>query len=432
MKTMLKTDARDGSLIIAVIIALMAMAFLGAAALSMATSARFQRVHVSNANRAYYLAESGASYVRSVHMINKAVMPAGTFTLSNGDQFIVNTVSNIGQIIVQSTGIANPGTHIEARRRLTFVLTDIASSDVLPLGFDFDDDGAFDDDMWTAVNVDPAIRDTGPSGGQPSLDLKGEQGQIYLNWQDQPDLNLQSVWAHNGGLLSYDVQVKIKPFETGNEQAYSKHYMLGISFRLHPDINNCYGISYFRSLAGTNPGQTPSWVREMPAAFQNLRGTNVYLLLWYRNGAIDTMDLINYRLLTPADPVIHIRNELPELADYATILLALKERYGGGGARENLITAYIQGLSAYPLWNSPTNAVWQENTDVFPAPVTWNNGVVTNVDGRLTSADFNVNQPAEIGIHVFYDREGANLKFFDDFAIRMEGYGSMGGTQIQY
>ena len=246
----------------------------------MATSSRYQRIHAGMANRAFYLSESGAAYVHSVRMLDASLAPSGTFTLSNGDQFMVHTIVTNGQVTVQSTGIANPGTHIEARRRLHFISSQFGDADVLPMGFDFDDDGSFDDDVWTAVNVDPKIRSTGPSGGQAALDLKGEEGHIYLNWQAHQELNLQTVWTSKGGLLSYDAQVKIKPFDTGQQAAYSKHYMLGISFRMQ-DVDHCYGISFFRSHDGTNPGQTPSWVNAMPQAFQDLRGTNLYHHQWH-------------------------------------------------------------------------------------------------------------------------------------------------------
>ena len=431
MKTKTRTSARRGSILVVIVMALLGASFLGAAFLSMATSSRFQRVHAASTYRAYYLAESGGAYVRSVRMLDNTALPAGLFTLANGDQFSLNSFTNDQQLIVQSTGIANPGSQLEARRMLTFVLTDLEDN-VMPVDFDLDDDGEFDDHMWTTEGVDPKIRTTGPSGREPALDLKGTEGQIYLNWQDKPDVNLVQVWAYSGGLLEYDVQVKIKAFDTGSQAAYSKHYMLGISFRLHPDINHCYGLSYFRSNAGTNPGQTPSWVNKLPPAFEALRGTNVYLVLWHRNGGIETLDLLGQRLLTPADPVAEIRNDNPELKDYSTLLVSLKEQYGDQGQRENIITSYIQGTDIYPRWTSRDDMEWQDNTSVFPAPVQWDDGSTSKVDTRLTSEDFDLNRPAEVGIHVFYDRSGANLKFFDDFALRMENYAASSTTQVQY
>lgn len=426
-------DRKKGSVLVVVIIAMMAVTLLGTAILSMATSSRYEYLNLGITNRAYYLAESGASYVRAIRAVDRNVMPSGTYTFENGDQFVVVTSTNGGLVYVESTGIVNPGTHLESRQLVHFVINERgAFSDQLPLGFDFDDDGDFDEDLWSSVNLDPRITDTGPSGGQTALDLKGEEGQIYLTWQNNPDLDFTRVWGFNHGLLNYDVQVKIQPFETGNQQAYSKHYMLGISFRLHPDTNRCYGLSYFRSWPEP-PNQTPDWVNALPASFQNLRGTNLYAVLWYRLGSY--VELLNYRQLTPAHGVLVWRDDQYELADYATLLLQLDEHFASPGVRENLIAAYIQGPSVYPLWpdGSSTNSLWQEETSVFPAQLVWQDGTQTNIDDRITSADFNIIKPSEVGIHVFYDQTGANKKFFDDFALRMEGFAaSSGGVQIQY
>lgn len=186
MKTRGDSTSRSGSLIIAVILALLGASFLGAAILSTATSARYQRVHASGINRAYYLAESGGAYARALRKLDKDADPSGTFTLDNGDQFIVQRLTHsMTTLVFRSTGVAHPNTQIEARRQLTFDLSE-QEDDFLPVGFDFDNDGRFDDEMWTTVNVDPTIRDTGPSGGQPALDLKGELGQINLAWANQP------------------------------------------------------------------------------------------------------------------------------------------------------------------------------------------------------------------------------------------------------
>lgn len=423
--------SRAGALLVVTVIVLLAIGAVGVGLLSMATSARYQRVVVGYADRAYYLAESGASYVKAVRLLDAAALPVGTFTMANGDQFHVITASNNNHIVVVSTGIVNPGTRMEMRRRIVVDILEKITGDLVPVGFDLNNDGKFDDEVWDTMGVDPSIKKTGPSGGQPALDLKGEEGQIYLAWQDNPELDLVSVWALNGGLLGYDVQMKIKAFDTGSQAAYSKHYMLGFSFRLHPTTQHCYGLSFFRSLTGKDGGKPPDWVTALPKPFQDLRGTNVYLVLWYRNGA--QFELLNQRKLTLADGVIEMRDGRPELRDYNTLLLELKEVFTLDGARENHISAYLQNTDVYPLWTSNTNVVWQSNTNVFPQAVVWENGVVTNVDARLTTSNFLQDKPAEVGIHVFYDLIGADKKFFDDFALRMEGYSqSRQGVEIQY
>ncbi len=420
-----------GALLVVAALVLLSVLVLGVALLSSATSARYQRVLAGQIDRAYYLAESGASYAKAARRMNPWELPAGLFTLGNGDQFDIVTQSNANFLRVISTGIVNPGSRMELRRRVTFEILERISRDPLPIGFDYDNDGEFDAETWGTVGVEPKMSSTGPSGGQPALTLKGTEGEIYLKWQDNPEINLVSVWGVNGGLLCYDVQMKIKPFDTGSQAAYSKHYMLGISFRLHPDVQHCYGISYFRSLTGKEGANPPDWVEALPAEFQSIRGTNVYLVLWHRMGSQFT--LLNSRQLTVSDGVVEMRDGNPELRDYSTLLLQLDERYDDSGGRENAIVAYIQGTDVYPLWTSPTNAVWQPDATVFPHAVTWDDGTVTNVDARLTTADFLVDQPAEIGVHVFYDQSGQEKKFFDDFAVRMEGYAaSRLGVEIQY
>ena len=419
-------------MLVPLVIGLMALASLGAALLAMATSARYQRLHTGISMRAYYLAESGGAYVRSVRKNDKTLLPSGTFTLVNGDVFSLQTTEDNGRVVVTSIGTANPGTHLEAQRRLHFVISENPEGDVLPLGFDLDNDGQFDSDTWSVENVDPTIRTTGPSGGQAALDLKGESGAIFLNWQDKPDLDLAQVWAYNGGLLNYDLQVKISPFDTGQQNAYSKHYLLGLSFRVQADTSHSYGLSYFRSLADTTPGQTPSWVASLPPAFQALRGDNIHLLLWSRQGPVSTMEIIAHRTLAPDDPVIEIRNGHEELRNYSTLLLQIQEQFDAGGLRENVMHAYIQGLEAYPLWGSRDDMAWQEDTGTFPAPVQWENGQSEIRNGLFVTGDFNLLRPDEIGIHVLYDRTGANLKFFDDFAMRVENYAVVSGSQVQY
>jgi hypothetical protein len=417
----IQTRADAGGVLVAIIIGLLGATVLGAGALTMATSARYERVTAGLSARAFYLAESGGSYVKAVRRANPNALPNGTFTLANGDQFVISTATNGSLLLVQSTGVVNPNSRIETRRRITVELLPNVAGGPLPVGFDLNDDGGFDSENWGAVGVDPTIRDTGPSGGQPALDLRGQEGLLYLQWQNNPQLDLSASWALNGGLLGYDLQTKIKAFDTGGQQAYSYHYMLGLSFRLNPDSNNCYGISFFRSAAGRGGGRPPDWVEDLPTSFQNLRGTNVYLVLWYRSGG--TFQLINHRRLTTADGLVEIRDGTQELKDYSTMLLQLREEYTGGTNRINRISAYIAGTNRYPLWGSGsvTNAIWQDNTNVFPGAVVWNSGVITNSDSRYTTGNFLTQRPAEVGVHVFYDQSGANKKFFDDFAFRVEG-----------
>lgn len=427
--------SRSGAVLIVMVLVVIALVGLGLAAISISTGSMLSRVAVSDAARAYYLAESGVEYVKAMRLLQEGVLPSGTFTVSGGDQFELSTVDVTNGIRVVSRGIVNPGSFLETRRQITFVVFNPWLGDEIPVGFDFDMDNEFDEDTWTLVGLKKAtIADTGPSGGEPALDLMGTVGRIDLKWQDNPDLDLVSAWQNNGYLLDYEVQMKISPFDTGSEQAYSHHYMLGLSFRLYPDTNTSYGVSFFRSRTQTkngNPDAAPDW---LPAELEPLRGTNVYLILWYQDH--ESFDLINYKVLDDSTPIVYLDDGNYEIKDYSTMLLHLKESFNESGVRENNIVLYTQSPDVYPNWSSRDDVRWREDVDVFPSALLWDNPAVTNhTDTRITSQHFSLTRPSEIAVHVYYDLQGANKKFFDDFAMRMEGYEnplSGGSGQIQY
>lgn len=414
---------RYGFALIVISASMLAVGLLGTALLSSITSARYERIHAGTSNRAYYLAESGASYVRSVRRVNPAALPAGTYTMENGDRFSVTVTAITGGILVESVGTANPGSYFESQRRIRFEMMDApAGSGLLPLSF-------AELEKFIAVGVDPNLRSTGPSGHVLALDLKGDIGRFYLSWRDNPDLDLESAWLAAGNLLSYDVQMKVSPIEGG--AGFGNHYMLGLSFRLNPDNQKSYGLSYFRSITDKKP---PAWVSSLPASMQALRDGDVYLVLWYSdtNGLLT---LLNYRHLTSADPVISANALIP----YSTMLLSLKDVVKANGSHENQITAYIQSAAVYPAWPSlgdVDQAKWQEATNIFPHPVVWADGSVIQTNSLISSAHItSFEEEGEIGVHSFYDSEGANKKFFADFAMRLQnpaGSSGGGGTQIQY
>ncbi len=427
---------QSGVVLIVIVFVIVTVAGLGVTTMTMSTGAIASRVTVGYANRAYYLAESGVEYVRAARQINTESLPNGTYTMDGGDQMLLSSVALSNGIQVVSIGIVNPGGPMETRRRITFIVFDGTSEEeVLPLGFDFDEDGSFDDDTWDLVGLKKAdIVETGPSGGETALDLMGTEGSIQLNWEGNPDLDLANAWNNNGQLLSYELQMKISPFETGNEQAYSHHFMLGFSFRLYPDTNTSYGVSFFRSRLFKNNGNPiqnpPSW---LPTALEPLRGTNVYVVLWYKAGSL--FELMNYKVLDDSSGLIWTQNGVNELRDYSTLLLKLDEQFDVSGDRENHIASYLQNTDVYPNWHSRDDMRWSDDASTFPAPLQWQSPVTQDhVDSRITSAGFDVDRPSELAIHVFYDLPGANKKFFDDFAMKMEGFetSSGSGEQIQY
>ncbi len=427
---------KSGVVLIVIVFVIVTLAGLGVTSIAVSAGSTMARITVGHANRAYYLAESGVEYVKAARRLDPTLLPSGTYTVEGGDQILISSAAVSNGVRVVSIGIVSPGGLMETRRRITFIVfAGPAGEGVLPLAFDFDEDGEFDDDTWDLVGLKKAkIATTGPSGGETALDLTGTEGSIHLNWQDNPDLDLASAWNNNGQLLSYELQMKISPFETGNEQAYSHHFMLGFSFRLYPDTNTSYGVSFFRSRAIKSNGQPdnnpPGWIS---AALEPLRGTNVYVVLWYVVGT--QFELINYKALDMASGIIWTQNGVNELRDYSTLLLKLDEQLDENGERENHISAYLQNTDVYPNWNGLDDIRWSDDATVFPGPVQWQDPVTqVHVDNRITSEGFGVDRPSEIAVHVFYDLPGANKKFFDDFAMKMDGFADTGGdgSQIQY
>ncbi len=474
-------QSQSGAVLVAVIIGLVAAAFAGVALLSVATSARQERITLSVANRAYYLAESGAAYVRA--RVEEEFdyppyegHPPITNTFDNGDQFIVTayrtnvtrvvtnaSITNISSsvhVMATSVGVVNPGRALEARQEIFFDifsrgisgerLDELQQSLVLFEG----DTGSPDyrDELWDETGFSKVeVKNTGPSRGialVPKVDKGEMQGRLALSWQDDPRLtdSMMRVYRAKNYLLGYDMQVKLAYFPN----VPTTHLMMGLSFRLHEDTDESYGLSFFRSdPAATNRDleRDAPWVLDLDANFRTLRDTNFYLTLWYRSGAGETIQLINHQRIP--DAFLFEYKGGRELSYYNTMLVQLREAYDSSSAtgRINKIAAYLAHTNTYPVWPDyfSTNALWQDSATAFPAathaPVVWSGppvspasgDTITNIDRRVTSAGFMEDPNAEFGIHLFYDRNSDNETFFRDFTIRFDVEGvPFRGTQIQW
>lgn len=465
-----KPSSEAGAALVIVVLSLVAAGLVGTAILAMATSSRYERVQYGIANRAYYLAESGASYVRARAQLDPAYPPPGghppvTNALANGDQFVVSacrtniTVTTVENgvtstvsalhILAHSVGIANPGSAMEARRQVYFDMLK-SGLDLTPFqtNLTFFTGNPDKPDVNTGMlNIEGfsklEVKDTGPSQGislAPKVDKVDGEGHVSFDWSGKPSLAslLLAAYEDQNQLLSYDVQIKMGYFPN----VPSTHYMMGLSFRLHEDSGRTYGLSFFHSETNDSPEDLATdapWVLDLDAAFSALRGTNTHLVLWSRDAAGSTLRLINHRRLP--ESFLYLESGTWELAYYSTLLLQLDEVYAdaSGTNRENRMTVYLAATNSSPVWPSydPANAVWQEDAAWFPpsdmAPVVWADGAVTNTDSRITSDGFADNPNAEFGIHLFYDRNSANETFFRDYAIRLDSTGSpYGGTEIQW
>jgi|GEM_PF-2208201 hypothetical protein len=458
MKT--DTKGRTGAVLVIVAISMVAAAAAGLAILSVSTSSRYERVGLNSSSRAYFMAESGAEFVRSCDPEIRTTL-SGTYTNASGDQFIISVATNAqGWVVVRSIGIANPGTALESRQQVHFEFADRGVTPDQPRDIDFyNEDGSFNSDAWGigGGSLTPTPMNTGPSGGEGALDIQGTAGYLYLTWHentntlDKESRALCRAWEKQANSLGYDVQMKIQPYENPGV-GFGKYHMLGISFRLRENGAG-YGLSFFRA-ATANPTPALPWIDQLSADWSALRGTNSYVVLWQRASSNDTFQLIASRLLTTNDAILKLFNEGTAnaafgITNYSTLLLQLKEERVGTNL-QNRIAAFVQSPVVYPSWpnNSGTNALWPTNAP-FQTPLAWDNGAsdvvhsafssetnycsfasVTNAEGVVEEVYAG---PPEIGIHVFYDSGGANKKFFDDFAVKIQGSGTpYGGSQIQY
>jgi len=421
---------RGGALLVGLILAMTIISALAAALLAATTGSTSTQLAANQLNRAYYLAESGCVYAKSIIRTNRYAQPSGTFTFGNGDRFVIASSTNAGGHVIVSTGIADYGGSLETRRRITYEITrtDTGGGGTLPLSFDYDEDGELDD-TWTVGEGSVTIGSTGPSDNEPALFMKGEIVEVYLNWLQDPDYpfpDLLSAWENNLNLLSYDIQVKTKALTQGGLGDY---FMLGLSFRLNVEADSLYGVSFFRAQPLPNDNQTPDWVVALPAAFQALRDGGVYVLLWEQIGG--AMALLATEPLPDTSPFTEYtgQNEL-NIKPWTTTLVNLDERYSGtNGLRENLIAVYLQSTDVYPR-NAPVK--WQDDTNSFPERLEWDDPVLSVItNDSLTTENFDTELPEEIGLHAFYDSPAQNEQFFDDFAMRLGGSTDGGGEDQQ-
>jgi len=393
---------RRGMLLIATIIAMTLVSILGLVVVSLTTTSVYSRVVVGQSNRAYYLAESGWNYALSRYKADGTIIANSTYLLGNEGQFTVAGVGDTTSAVFTTVGIVDAGTRLEARRRLTYKFKKMSPSGTIELPF-ADAAGDFDTTMWlvsdkTRVDyntTEMALNMEGQGGGSEKI------GSISLQWSAFTPNPFLARWNVDG-LLSYDIQVKIRNFQPGANAD-------GISFRLDATGPNGYGVSF------CEPGS------KIPAAFTTgLSTTNAYVVLWRQTNG--TLTRIAYSTLTAASGTLNGYY----IKDYSTLLLNLREVYinGVNGPRQNLMSVYVQGTGTYPRNSTPQ---WQTDTGTTFYQITWNNGAKTITNAVYTSAGFDTRQPSEIGLHAFCGNSSPK-SFFDDFYVNFGSASGGGGV----
>ncbi len=413
----LNSDQR-GVILIWLIFILVIAGILGSSMVYLTTSSTYDELLANNQARAYYIAEAGGRYVTPIMQQNPATaftdINGNTFILSNGDQFMISNMNIINNpMTVVSTGIVNVGSWLEGQRTITYRVPK-------PFSDSFDNKKNWNDPGNNAniynVNGNNALRVNKIADVTNGVT-------IDFNWWDEvtnlPNLglpDLADIRSQNGGLLSYQLQLKVKVKVFAGK---GDHYMLGLSFRLDTGVNpdgvsdDCsYGISFFKSDVETFP--IPPWIDELDPTFFGDRkaGTglftgDIFIVLWKKEP-----DPANYTLL--ASQVLDGSNGViggGELNPWSTIAVRIIESSSG-----NTISGYFQGPDGAQC--CARNIInWDLTNPAVYKPVAWNS-IVDN-DSPLTSAGFDsLPYPSEIGIHIFYDNPSTNVIFFDDLAMR--------------
>lgn len=344
--------------------------------------------------------------------------------LGNPDQNFFFTVDVATSIIVHtcvtisSTGTVGSGDMAVSN---TFTRT-------VPLGFQRggnsqyvrDEDVSFNDscdslDNWSEQSGTAKLKNM---DGDPTINLEGDETVIGLDWQN-PETgipNLADARSQSNDLLSYELQLKITIDSQGS---YGKHYMAGISFRLDAGTYSSYGISFFRSQGrDSNP---PSWLDALPSSFDAIMDGDVYLVLWVKNSGSYT--LLDYNKLADSVHSNRVIDIDGSLKDWSTLVVKVEEFYDMDDQRKNHIWAWVEDNETYTrgeaiTWN------WEEAGDF--EKFEWHlNGSNPIVDGTLTSENFNLLNPHEIGLHSYYDSPASNENYFDDFSMKLESSGSL-------
>ncbi len=396
----------------------------------------------SNAySSAYYLAESGIRYARLNAEQNIFFSASTQLNMSNGDAFIIQTSNdpaNASRLIIKSTGIVNPGAWSESKCDLTAnvpksihnnSLTDVQLTVTTTDGKGKTKTGL--DPRWTINGSSKAskLAKAHSKKGETYVKLKNEKGKtkgkkgdsifnailLSLGWwkvsPENPDLD--KAWSDNNELLSYEAQMKVKLSAKGKgKEKGGDHFMHGISFRLSPQNPDwtdsstirSYGISYFRSKDSNWPFNV-----DLDNSFNTIMSdSDPYIILWEKTGSTNSLSLIDYKKLTNSDGVLDGTN----LKEWSTIAVRIKEKKNSFGSITNDISGYIIGPESLPLgtinWNFNTfNEVsWNTNN---PQPI---------ADESLTTNNFDLSKPDEIGIHAFYDSDHEH--FISDFSLKLD------------
>jgi len=436
-----------GALLLSLIVGMVVAGLLGAGMIYFTTTSTYGELFANRQARAYYVAEAGGQMAIKLLDENKTnttyLPPNGTYKLgANGidGEFEMSSENDTSdpdmpRVKVVSTGIVHRGTWLEARKTITFKIPRSNPTAALDGTTDISFDGNTNDvldPVWV-----PTVSEDGGTVEYDKINdavlIKTNEALIALS---STAIDFVTARANSGGLLSYEVQVKINMNFKDDKADY---IAMGLNFRLDKALNRSYGISFYRAISQEN--QIPDWFTErFKPSFTSTppRGLNYYIVLWVQNGT-DKYTLIDYALLDSSiyggfdtrqynTIVLNLREECDSTPDSAT---------GCTTTRHNLIEVYLadsSDTSQYPKgtinWSYATNtAVFKRVRWALSNLETINDATLTTQYWNSAWVPYSSSVPAEVGLHAFYFIRPSQEEFFADFAMRGEGLGGSGGYQ---
>jgi hypothetical protein len=416
------------------------VATLGTAMYSFVSTSNLNQIGSMSDTKAYYLAESGGHYaIKQLIAIDSGDATARN-TLLNTLSAGYYSITNAGQFRLQGfTYAATPGFHEYRFTAKGSPLDGLASREINYIIKVPNAAGVSIPFTGSGGNLDPNNWNTSGdavlNNSANLVELDGDHGgtQISLDWTKTNSTlpNLLDVWNDSNGLLTYEIQVKVKLY---NDHGHNNNndVMAGISFRLNTgnasgiSDDTLYGLSYL--WCGDDDNLGTGFGSDFCST-----SNKTYIVLWKQtsNSTNTEKTVIGKQLASSVSS--NLVNSDGELKEWATLVVRVQEQINPTSLnRENLIYAFAGYPSSNPSSNQKGTIGWDYSK--FSA-VKWSSivspakdcsGIKTCVsDSTFTTSNFGTQPQDEIGLHAF----GNAKSEVADLAVR---FNFNGGTPTTY
>lgn len=299
--------------------------------------------------------------------------------------------------------------------------------------------------------------------------VTGDNVHVNINWWRFVDrglgLNFDQAYHVQGDLLSYDMQLKVRTWESPTLH----HFMVGLSFRMiDNDVgfpgNQYYGVSLFRSqLEPDNKlGNYPPWLgipqsQGGAAGYRlaNLAKNTVFVVFWKRVDG--TITLLHDQVVS--DAAVDPYNDPTYWVDWASLVVRLEETQVSGTKTNNFkIVVYDNGDNANTMnrlgtFRWPTEVEWGAISALSDSSITTQGSLdedglpgiprptqnppdsgnyLEGCESCTSCASPGVCGRPEIGVHAFADVNADQKIYVDDLAIKLLGGGGPAGGDVGF